>query len=819
MSSTQFEPIQFSAEEQQKQDNEARELVSHLLELTESVHDAKINHIRKIENVICGTDIPILSWRFSEWDYYSKKIELPTQARGLFTTKEGVIICRGYDKFFNFEELSSVKEEELRNNTKGPYTVTVKSNGCIVFISGLANGKLVVCSKHSTGTRTDLSRNHAMVAQEALEVQLKKYGKSLEDLGKLLHKYRITAVCEYCDDRFEEHVLEYKENKAGLYLHGLNMNTVEFKTYPMEKVQQFAEMFGFRETKFRKLDTFDQTLQFLKDSNKTGKFEGEEIEGFVVRCSKMVDEKANDFFFKYKFEEPYLLYRELREITKQFITQGPENLKFGKHKLICMDYMKYIMPYLVTNEKLKQEYLENKGIIELRKRYFESKNTTSMQLINDELDMIDLEEEMKKLKFGKSKPNRYVLVTLSTIGCGKTTTSVGVSNLFPEIIEHIQNDNIQSPGKDKLVLAALEVLSRKPVVIMDKNNHKTVERKQIFDGFQRLNNTIPKSKLKFICLNFIQRPPKGDKDLWDLTRERVYNRGDSHQSIKVEKDGIGNAEKIMRGFISRFQPLNTTTEPDCNFDYIIDLDVHQDNSSLQNMKKIVTALQSCTEDLDLKTPTEADYVKAFEKAKLYKPTFSKKISATKRKPVYFAIDVPQKEIIMNLMNTFNIDFFSRLVKGRRVQQDFHVTLVHSAMRKQNDTKKEFWDTYSNIFKSDISRFADTKTDIPQNKRCFLSGEYSADIQLEKVVWDSKAMCIQVKILGFQLKDEPIKLPCGIDFSHLTIGTIDKNFPPVLSGVMLKHLYGNDEKEVSKIQEIKLSEEIVLTRLPLYVFMN
>lgn len=141
------------------------------------------------------------------------------------------------------------------------------------------------------------------------------------------------------------------------------------------------------------------------------------------------------------------------------------------------------------------------------------------------------------------------------------------------------------------------------------------------------------------------------------------------------------------------------------------------------------------------------------------------------------------------------------------------------MRKQNDTKKEFWDTYSNIFKSDISRFADTKTDIPQNKRCFLSGEYSADIQLEKVVWDSKAMCIQVKILGFQLKDEPIKLPCGIDFSHLTIGTIDKNFPPVLSGVMLKHLYGNDEKEVSKIQEIKLSEEIVLTRLPLYVFMN
>lgn len=814
-----FQPILFSEQEQAKQEQAAKDLVSSLIKQTKNERDAKSNHVRKIENTIAGTNIPILSWRFNEWDYYSKKVLLPTHARGLFTTIDGTIICRGYDKFFNLDEMSSLREGELNKNTKGPYTVTVKSNGCIVFISALNDGRLVVCSKHSTGIRTDLSRNHAMVAQEALEEQLKKNGLSSQDLGNFLYKYKITAVCEYCDDQFEEHVLEYKENKAGLYLHGLNMNTVNFKTYPMDRVTQFAKLFGFMETRYVTFDTFQETLAFMKECNKTGTYDNEEIEGFVVRCFKMFDGEYRDFFFKYKFEEPYLLYRELREITKQFITQGPENLKFGKHKLICMDYMKFVMPYLVADEKLKSDYLENKGIIDLRKKYFESKNTTSMQMINDELDMIDLEDEMKKLKFGKSKPNRYVLVTVATIGCGKTTTSVGLSYLYPDLIGHIQNDNIQTPGKDKLVVSALEVLARKPIVIMDKNNHKTAERKQIFDGFQRLNETIPKSKLKFICLNFLPQTPKKDEILWQLTRERVINRGDSHQSIKVEKDGVVNAEKIMRGFISRFQEVNKHTQPDSNFDYVIDLDVHGENSSLANIRTIVYKLQNIITDIEIKTPTEEEYQRAFEKAKAYKPTFTKTMTPIKRKPSYFAINITHKEKMLELIESYNIDFYERIKKANRVQNDFHITLVHSMMRKANNITREYWDLYNTTFKSDINKYTDIKIAIPENSKCPLSAEYTADIELEKLVWDSKVMCVEVKILGFYLNANQVNLPCANDYAHITIGTIDKTFPPSLSGAMLKHLYGNNESEKKKIQVVELTNKVVMKNLPLYVFMN
>jgi tRNA ligase len=818
---TSFTPIAVSGDELVAQREAARALFKELNAGVTSAGNVK-GSVKRIQNTIKDTQTTLLSWRFNEWDYYSKKITLPTNARGLFTLEDGTIICRGYDKFFNVNETSSLSEKSLQISTKGPYTLTVKSNGCIVFVSGLEDGTLVVCSKHSTGVRADLSRNHALAAQEVLERQLIDAGHDPKELAKLLHSYNITAVCEYCDDEFEEHVLEYRGDRAGLYLHGLNLNTVKFQTYPVDQVTAFARMFAFKETKYVEMNTFENTMEFMKECNKTGKFQNEEIEGFVVRCHQA--ENGDDYFFKYKFEEPYLLFRELREVTKQFINDGPENLKFGKHKLICMDYVKFIMPYLVTDEKLKEQYLQNKGIIELRKRYFASKHSSTMELIKDELQMIDLEDEMKKLKFGETKPNRYVLVTVATIGCGKTTTSVGLSNLYPELIDHIQNDNIQTPGKDKLVVAALDALQRKPIVIIDKNNHKTAERKQIFDAFAKLNEDIPKSKLKFICLNFVQNAPKGDIKLWETTEKRVLQRGDDHQSIKVVSDGADNAKKIMRGFISRFQPVNNKTLPDSQFDHIINLDAHSVNSSLANLKTIVQKLHKIAPDIDLRTPTRDEYFAAFENAKKYKPTFTKKMKSTKRKPNYFGVDVPS-EAVLKIMQSSENEFYQRLQSLNRVHKEFHVTLVHSAMRREGNEKREAWETYTTKFKDQVSKVTDTSVEIPANQKYIFEDSVTATILVDKIVWDTKVLCLQVQIMKYmengKVVDPP--LPCGNGFPHITIGTIDKSFPPMLAGVLLKHINSEDEKEKKKALEgvhiVDLEEKIILEDLPLYAFMH
>ena len=112
---------------------------------------------------VTGSNITVDSWRMQDWDY--KKPDLPTYARGIFTTKNSKgqpeIAVRGYDKFFNHGEVRETEWRNVETNTRGPYELSVKENGCIIFISGLEDGTLLVCSKHSTGDRKDQDVSHA----------------------------------------------------------------------------------------------------------------------------------------------------------------------------------------------------------------------------------------------------------------------------------------------------------------------------------------------------------------------------------------------------------------------------------------------------------------------------------------------------------------------------------------------------------------------------------------------------------------------------------------------------------------------------------
>ncbi|KAK5005896.1 tRNA ligase, partial [Cryomyces antarcticus] len=198
-----------------------------------------------------GTDAKSIdSWRFQDWDY--KKPNLPTYARGLFTycSPEGKpeIVVRGYDKFFNHGEVKSTEWRNVEQHTRGPYELSVKENGCIIFIAGMEDGTLLVCSKHSTGAREDTDVSHAVAGENWVDRQLKTVGRTRADLAKQLHEMNATAVAELCDDQFEEHVLAYNPETAGLYLHGINLNLPEFVTYPGHLVDRFATEWGFKKT-------------------------------------------------------------------------------------------------------------------------------------------------------------------------------------------------------------------------------------------------------------------------------------------------------------------------------------------------------------------------------------------------------------------------------------------------------------------------------------------------------------------------------------------------------------------------------------------
>jgi tRNA ligase len=197
-----------------------------------------------------------------------------------------------------------------------------------------------------------------------------------EDLAKVLWDNNWTAVAELCDDEFEEHVLGYPPDLTGLHLHGINECTKRFKTMDQDLVDRFAEEWGFIRTRSIVLDSVEQVREFVEECAKDGKWAGEEVEGFVVRTSvkgsdgtlavpsEVTDpsaaedeEDTNDvedddrgddaepaddtnipsqtsstrqmappyaphspIFFKYKFQEPYLMYRDWRELTKSLLS-------------------------------------------------------------------------------------------------------------------------------------------------------------------------------------------------------------------------------------------------------------------------------------------------------------------------------------------------------------------------------------------------------------------------------------------------------------------------------------------------------------------
>ena len=556
-------------------------------------------------------NLTVHSWRFQDWDY--KRDNLPTYARGLFTGKnekgQPEIVIRGYDKFFNTEEVSATQWSNIEINTLGPYELSLKENGCIIFISGLHDDSLLVCSKHSTGRRDDGEISHAIAGERWVDRQLKTIGKTRQDLARELRKRNATAVAELCDDDFEEHILAYGKDAAGLYLHGININLPEFRTYSGDHVQSFAREWGFRKTDFLVIRDIREVKTFLDGVGETGSYNGRDVEGFVIRCKAREKSGSpySDWFFKYKFEEPYLMYRQWRECTKALIAGKPP--KFRKHVKITEEYLLYARKRLAENQGLRKEYQANHGIIQLRDDFLKEKNLRGSDVIREEYAAVGgAPQDVSK---------DIILVPIATIGCGKTTIAVALQQLFGWGL--VQNDNIVGKGRPpRFTKEVLAQLDEKPVVFADRNNAGKHERKQLLDDVR-----LTHPEIRLVALNFVHSREALDK-IREVTQGRVLARGDNHQTIQAATD-MRKVVGIMEGFINRFEPFSPSSSPDDGFDNVIDLDPIQDSRT--NLETVISQLHDLFPKLFGEMPTSEDLDDAISfSLGEYRPELRHKIS-------------------------------------------------------------------------------------------------------------------------------------------------------------------------------------------------
>ncbi|KAL5115203.1 tRNA ligase [Pleosporales sp. CAS-2024a] len=774
------------------------------------------------------------SWKMNDWDY--KKANLPTYARGIFTyvNKQGQheIAVRGYDKFFNHGEVPKTEWNNVMQNTRGPYELSVKENGCIIFISGLDDDTLLVCSKHSTGPRGD-GLSHAEVGEKWAERHIATKGKRKEDLARTLRSMNATLVAELCDDDFEEHVLAYSPEQAGLYVHGINLNLPKFATYPGRLVDKFADDWGMKKVEYVMEDDISRVKRFLDKVAETGNYNGRDTEGFVIRCQAREGEHGTfvDWFFKYKFEEPYLMYRQWRECTRALIAGKPPRYK--KHADITKEYLDFARQQFTQNPGLTKSYTANHGIIKLRDDFLKFRGTTGAEIIRQELEKGPVES--------KNATRNIVLVPVATIGCGKTTLALALVKLFGW--GHYQNDNVKAKkGRGQIFADTISsLLVTKPVVIADRNNHQKRERDQIITD---ISKNVPDAR--FVALHYVHERANYDK-IRNATRKRVLDRGDNHQTIQAGSKGSSEIIEIMEGFMYRFQPVDPSDAPDDCFDLVINIDPTQD--SRENLEVIVSKMFETYPSLfeGKNMPTDTDMDEAIQWAMNdYRPDFKMDLSRNgggkqnfnngqirqdmqrnddhggrkqaqqqakpKKAPrmEYFSVRLDNSRVGSILDALFadkdasTAKMYKQLKQAGRIQNEFHVTLIHRASAADSQA---YWDKLCKLHEVSSTQSGSWEAELGK-----------CSVHMERLLWDERIMCFVVRLNGSSTLQasgqqgtttEELVFESVNPVAHVTVGTAGPNIKPKESNELLQRWLNECSGGNTGIGELTVKGNVVI----------
>ncbi|KAJ2125633.1 trna ligase [Coemansia sp. RSA 720] len=633
-----------------------RQLLTTMRELG-SVTPASKRIVRHTKHEFDGREVT--SWKCSEFLYKKDPCPLPTQARGLFTSKddgEDAIVARGYDKFFNVGEVPHTKWKWIEENTRGPYELTVKENGCLILAAGMDDRTLLVTSKHAVHVE------HARVGRQWVDRHLSRVGRTSDELAAFLHANNATAVFELCDDSFEEHILEYPERTRGLYLHGINRNSAELDTWPSAQVTQVAHDFGFHPTQCFEFSNCTEAREFADKVRSDHVLDGRAIEGFVVRCQKQSDAV---FMFKIKYDEPYLMFREWREITNRIVGDKPYRTTYPMSKAYAM----WVKEQRKVDGDAFSEFSKQQGIISARKRFLEHYH----------------QHGGSESVFEQTGDIKVLLMPVASIGCGKTTVALALTRLFD--FGHVQNDNITTKKNPRGVFHRniLREFDSHDFVIADRNNHLPLLR-------QTLTTAVREELVNCrVVALYWDHSRADDKDILRHTVDRVVQRGEEHQSLTPKR--TPDFRKVMNGFVRMFAPLDRDAESDRLVDDVIELDPLAD--STQNLRTVIDALCGMYPDA-LKRPSDEEITRAVEYAMTVKPTVQKNVGSSRDgkpkrepKPVFFGL-VPRINIGQWLEQTMasgaSWDVCRQMLQNGSHDRAYHITVAHVAATKGTRAK-------------------------------------------------------------------------------------------------------------------------------------
>jgi tRNA ligase len=220
---------------------------------------------------------------------------------------------------------------------------------------------------------------------------------------------------------------------TGLHLHGLNVNGREFNTQAQPMVDAFAVEWGFIKTDSITIESIREVREFCEEASETGRWNGVAVEGFVVRTNigPRPAEQGHDtppytpgssFFFKVKFDEPYMMYRDWREITKALLSAKQKgsitSARISKAKLKrpeTLEYKNWVEKEILRNPKAFADYQNNRGIIAVREAFLRWRETPEGQRAAEATRPVTPPPQHRPTS------TKTVLVPVAVPGCGMST--------------------------------------------------------------------------------------------------------------------------------------------------------------------------------------------------------------------------------------------------------------------------------------------------------------------------------------------------------------------------------------------------------------
>lgn len=302
----------------------------------------------------------ISSFNFTRQAFDNKEWDgITTKARGLYIdTKHNEIVARGYEKFFNFNEMSETKPESLSRNLVFPVRAYVKENGFLGIVSTDHDGNIIFASKST------LNGDHAQMIKENL---YNLYGANVvEEIRKFSYDNKVSFVFEVIDKERDPHIIKYKNNECIL-LDIIN-NDIKFNKYPYETMCEVANNIGLKYkyladtiNDYKELSCYIENASSPDFAYQTSRIDDKCIEGYVF-------EDANGFMFKLK--TPYYNeWKMLRGAAIKIFRSGNINFTGALQSVESNYFYGWCREKFVTLTKQERRDYSKRNIISLRDEF------------------------------------------------------------------------------------------------------------------------------------------------------------------------------------------------------------------------------------------------------------------------------------------------------------------------------------------------------------------------------------------------------------------------------------------------------------------